>query len=364
METIFQIIPALPPSINGLGDYALNLARQLRDDFAIDTCFIVADPNWLGGEDIEGFSVIKLPHRSRCALLNILQTNPYIYSKILLHYVGYGYARRGCPYWLINALQTWKKLTSERRLTTVFHEIYAPGHSPLTSSFWLSNLQKGLAAKLVKISDNIITNREENAGTLRRITRLSLLPVKVIPVFSNIGEARENIPLSDRRRRLVIFGHRNSRARIYQSHFSTLCKACQGFDIQEIYDIGIPTELELPNVNGIKIKETGILEPVNIMNILTDSIIGVQDFPTASQLGKSTVFAAFSASGVATIMTSNCSHSFDGLKANKHYLVDENLYDFLSLEKIQKISDNAYSWYQGHNLSLQAKYLSEYLNQR
>lgn len=361
---IIQIVPALPPLINGLGDYALNLARQLRDDFAIVTHFIVADPNWPKSENIEGFAVIKLPHHSKHALLNILQANSHICSNVLLHYVGYGYARRGCPIWLVSALKAWKNLASESQLTTVFHEIYAPSPSPLTSSFWLSNRQKWLAAELVKTSHTIVTNREGNADILRQITRLSSLQVKVVPVFSNVGESSVNIPLSDRRKRLVIFGHRNSRARIYQSHLSTVQEACQSLGIQEIYDIGIPTELELPDISGIKVKETGILEPTGIMNILTDSIIGVQAFPVASQLGKSTVFAAFCASGMATIMTSQSSHPVDGLEVNKHYSVNQNLCDSLSLKKIQEISDHAYSWYQGHKLPVQAKYFSEYLKLR
>lgn len=29
-QTIIQIVPRLPPAIDGVGDYALNLARQLR----------------------------------------------------------------------------------------------------------------------------------------------------------------------------------------------------------------------------------------------------------------------------------------------------------------------------------------------
>jgi len=41
---IIQIIPKLPPAINGLGDYALNLAGQLKD-YKIKTHFVVCDPD-------------------------------------------------------------------------------------------------------------------------------------------------------------------------------------------------------------------------------------------------------------------------------------------------------------------------------
>jgi hypothetical protein len=36
---IIQVVPMLPPAIDGLGDYALNLARQLRREFNQETHF-------------------------------------------------------------------------------------------------------------------------------------------------------------------------------------------------------------------------------------------------------------------------------------------------------------------------------------
>jgi len=45
---IIQIVPRLPPVIDGVGDYALNLARQLPKDFNIQTHFIVGSSTWKG----------------------------------------------------------------------------------------------------------------------------------------------------------------------------------------------------------------------------------------------------------------------------------------------------------------------------
>jgi hypothetical protein len=58
---ILQIVPRLPPAIDGVGDYALNLARQLRQDFSIHTHFLVCDPNWNGKTELEGFSCATKP---------------------------------------------------------------------------------------------------------------------------------------------------------------------------------------------------------------------------------------------------------------------------------------------------------------
>ena len=55
LATVISILPRLPPSIDSVGDYALNLARQLRKDFNIQTYFIVGNPQCHGAEEVEGF---------------------------------------------------------------------------------------------------------------------------------------------------------------------------------------------------------------------------------------------------------------------------------------------------------------------
>ena len=154
---IIQIVPKLPPSFNGVGDYALNLARQLRQDFEIETHFIVGDPYWQGGEMIEGFAVSQLAERSSKALTSlILQLS---IDKVVLHYAGYGYAPRGCPLWLVDGLKLWRKQQIKRKLFTMFHELYATSKKPWTSSFWLSPFQKKLTACLTQISVFLQANK-------------------------------------------------------------------------------------------------------------------------------------------------------------------------------------------------------------
>src|ERR1041385_7558181 len=143
---IISIVPRLPPAVDGLGDYALSLARHLYNDFDIKTHFVVCDPIWVEKSEVEGFSISCLTNRSPSALLSSLAVaNPTII--VLLHYVGYGYARRGAPSWLIDGLERWHRSNGAARILTMFHELYAKG--PVwTSSFWLSPLQKHLAARL------------------------------------------------------------------------------------------------------------------------------------------------------------------------------------------------------------------------
>jgi hypothetical protein len=71
-SSVIAIVPRLPPLIDGVGDYALNLARQLRKDFNIQTRFVIGDPTWNSAEEFEGFPVSKVSDRSPAALLTLL----------------------------------------------------------------------------------------------------------------------------------------------------------------------------------------------------------------------------------------------------------------------------------------------------
>src|SRR4051812_20716814 len=103
---VYIIVPRLPPSIDGLGDYGLKLATELKHIYGLESVFIVADPNWEKSEKIP-FEAFKLDNRHSSNLLSLLPDEDG--SKVLLHYVGYGYAKRGCPFWLVQALKDWKE---------------------------------------------------------------------------------------------------------------------------------------------------------------------------------------------------------------------------------------------------------------
>ena len=367
---IVQIVPKLPPKINGLGDYALNLARQLRQDFAIETHFIVGDPEWEGAEKIEGFSVSKVSNRSTEKLLSILKEQPF--TTVLLHYVGYGYARRGYPLWLINALENWLNGANQSKtLVTMFHETYAYSNKPWHSSFWFSLLQKKLARKLANLSNCCVTNREENTNIISKLTGNRAKKMLTIPVFSNIGEASQSQirPLQDRKKRIVVFGHRNTRALAYQQYLPNLEKTCQLLKIDEIYDVGVSTGLNISHIKGIPVIEKGVISAVEIQEILLNSLAGFLCHPSPSKLAKSTIFAAYCAHKVIPIMPEFADQSRlkDGLQVGKNYLtamtVSQEVQGSNSfLEEGLKIAENAYQWYQNHNLSAQTRIFATQLN--
>lgn len=369
-KKIIQIVPQLPPFINGLGDYALNLACQLRQDYEIETRFVVGDPNWQGDTAIEGFPIKKVIADSAEALLSLLSsdTNQSISAStaaILLHYVGYGYAKKGCPAWLVKALERWKAKHANSCLVTMFHEVYASG-SPWTSAFWLSPLQKNLASRLAQLSDRCVTSKVSYAEILYNLARIKQGSITSVPVFSNIGEPESEyvLPLAKRTRRLIVFGHRNSRSQVYQQCHKALEQICQTLKIIEICDIGISTGLGLSEINGIPIVEKGVVEAAEVSKILLDSVAGFLNVPPPTHLAKSTIFAAYCAHKLIPCMVSSSKAPIDGLQSGKHYWSTSDQSGHLCLDIGQEIADNAYTWYQTHNLSAQTRVFAKYLGQQ
>lgn len=349
---IIQIVPQLPPSINGLGDYALNLARQLWKDYEIETSFVVGDRNWKGAGEIEGFLISQINDCSPDALLTLLSSDRT--SPIVLHYVGYGYAKKGCPMWLVNGLQQWKTLFPQQSLVTMFHEISASG--PFwTSAFWLSPLQNNLAGRLAQISDRCLTSKQLYAEILTNLSRGKHHQIPILPVFSNIGEPDKVLPLSERQQRLVVFGSVANRARVYQQSQAVLKYVCHRLNIQEILDVGTPTGVNLSSICEVPILEMGEQPAKKVSDILADSIAGFSDY-NPDFLAKSSIFASYCAHQVLPINVKGSASVVDGIKPGKHYWVPNPQSNELGDElNAQEIADNAYFWYQNHNLSFHGK---------
>jgi hypothetical protein len=353
---ITTIIPRLPPATDGVGDYALNLARQLRKDFNIHTHFIVGCDTWTGDAEIEEFPVTKVSDRSPAALLTLLSGNDDKLppnSPILLHYVGYGYATRGCPVWLIDGLQSWKNLYPHRSLVTMFHEISASG--PIwTSAFWLSHLQRNLATRLTKMSDRCITTKQLYADIITNISKGKHSQVSCLPVFSNIGEP-DKLPLdlSERQPRLVVFGGTANRKRVYQQSQKLLDDICRKLNIQEIWDIGDPTGITPACIGKTPVIEMGKQPAEQIGDIFAESLVGFSDYHP-DFFAKSTIFAAYCAYRLLPINAQGSLLAIDGIQSGKHYLAP-NIEESINENEMQSIASNAYLWYQNHNLVDQTK---------
>jgi hypothetical protein len=353
---IIQIVPQLPPVINGVGDYALNLARQLRQDFGIDTQFIVGDRSWKGETTIEGFSIRSLEDFSSQSLLSLL--SEIFTTNILLHYVGYGYAKRGCPIWLVDSLQQWRNGNDRRQLITMFHETYAVSRQPWTSSFWLSPLQKQLAARLAQLSDLCVTSLQEYSQIISSLSFGKHPQVHALPVFSSIGEPTKVPSLAERDRRLIVFGGRGRRIKVYQKSTAEINLACKLLGITEIVDIGPLTGLNLSTIGNVPIREMGECSAMEISEIFANSLAGFFNY-NIKRLAKSTIFASYCSHGILPISSHSIPLAIDGIQVGKHYwIADERALHDSKIEACQAISDNAYHWYQTHRLSVQAQLMA------
>ena len=342
---IVQIVPQLPPAVNGLGDSAYLLAQELSRAHAITTKFIVCHPRAEAAPDLDGFECF-VTERTAQSLLEVLDRISAAGAPVLLHYVGYGYARRGCPFWLADGLRKWRSSGQHRPLVTMFYEIYAAG-PPWRSSFWTAPLQRSIAADLVRISDTCRTNMQRYARILKMVSGQT--EITVMPVFSNVGEPSHLQPLAQRKRRLVVFGGAAWRSLVYTQHRSELLTAIQLLELEELIDVGPPIEMNLEF--SIPFQQCGVLRAVEVSALLNDTMIGALCYPPEF-LGKSGIFAAYAAHGVVPILLGNPkSENEDDLREGREYVSLKSA----KRAALGNISRAIHSWYGQHDLASTAR---------
>lgn len=275
MVRIVQVVPSLPPPAEGVGSYALALAEALERQ-GVATHFVAG---------------ATLPRPQAASLTAALEeAGP---KAVLLHYANYGYQRRGLPQWLAEGLREWRARGPGRRLVTFFHEVWASG-PPWRSSFWLLPFQQSLAAALVRQSAVVATSLEVYQGMLQPWAGEAEIPL--LPVFSTVGEPAEPPPLTERARRIVVFGGAGVRRRAWGPYLSALTEAARALGAEEVCDVGSPVELP-PAVGGIPVRGLGVLSGEEVSRLLLDSAAGFLAYPP-DFLPKSTIFAAYAAHGV------------------------------------------------------------------
>lgn len=353
---VIQIVPTLPPVISGLADYSYILAKQLFNDQGIKSEFIVADQKWNYSKGLSEFLVNKIHRRNTNSLLKLVQKD----NNIILHYVGYGYAKKGCPYWLIEALEKWYYQNHSKKLITMFHEVYAKGRPFWTSAFWLSKMQKDIAKRLLKISDYSITNTQLHYEMLQNLYTNKKKSLFILPVFSNVREPEKISRLSERKKYLIIFGSAKRRMPIYTKYRDLLKIMCNSFNIDKIYDIGHKLDSDLIKIDEVDIVCTGEISSNEISSLLQKSIAGVINLTTDS-LSKSGVYAAYSAHSMLPLVIDSSNINTSDMEYDKPYLtVNKNIQN-TSDEVLQKIANNAFEWYRGHRIKFQASKYAELL---
>jgi hypothetical protein len=408
---IIQIVPRLPPAIDGVGDYSFLLAQELRKEHGVQTTFVacsgerraqsIEDGSQTtegGGQFsevsgrksevrpptsdlrppalLDGFKVFQLKERSAKELLRVLN-QPGMPATALLQYVGYGYQKRGCPVWLVRALRAWKfgkqkaesrndgsevrgqkpevrsqesaPISDLRYLVTMFHEISASG--PVWSSaFWTAPVQKWIAKSLAQSSGHCFTNLKLHANTLQKFTSGKESDITVLPVFSNVGEPERLPGWNARQPRMIVFGSAGWRRKVYLEFKNDLEEACRAMKLDEIVDIG--AAVEIPELS-VRLSKRGILPAAEASHEMLAARAGFFAYP-ANCLGKSGIFAAYAAHGLVPVtFEKNGIENLDGLSFGKH-LVSANALQSLDADRPKNIGKNAHDWYLTHCLKAQA----------
>jgi len=173
LSAVLQIVPRIPGGLDGVGDYALMIAGRLQQEFGCDTTFAAFRAS--SSAKTSGFDVLPLDRVP-------IQSDKF--DRILLHYVNYGFEKRGVPFRLLSMLRSLRK-QRRVRLVTIFHELYASG-PPWTSAFWLRPIQIDLAKQVDHLSDTCIVSSDNFRRELRRMSPHSEIAWHPIP--SGLGE--------------------------------------------------------------------------------------------------------------------------------------------------------------------------------
>jgi hypothetical protein len=360
VREIIQFVPRVWSPTDGVADYARALAEALHDQTGLATWFLRGDPldRAADGRDARHERSEQLAARSPERVVAALEArhgssrnDPP--ASVLLHYANYGYASRGCPFWLIDGLAHWKARNPRARLTVMFHELYASG-PPWRSAFWLSPIQRHLAGRLIRLCDHAVTSTGLYVDALSALGPRRPEPVLLHPVFSTVGEPERPVPWHMRQPWLVVLGRSGTERRAYGRHRPALTATAQALAVEKIVDIG-PRAHALPaDLAGIEVQAMGQLPREEVSRLLAESRAGFLDYPS-DVLGKSTVFAAYCAHGVVPIIAQRRGPGRDGLHEDVHFLLAgagggaSPMQDVLA-----SISAAAAGWYRGHALGVQA----------
>jgi glycosyltransferase involved in cell wall biosynthesis len=293
---LVQIVPELPPAVGGVGDYASLLAKELSR-LGIRTTFVIPDRQRQAQPerppDLPEASPVWPRPDALAQRLDALRPDA-----VLLHYSGYGYAKRGAPVWLVQGLRRWKARAPGRRLVAMFHELWAHG-PPWRSSCWMFPVQRAIVAALLRLADAHLTNTELYARRLRRLAP-HRSPVAVLPVLSNIGEPSDLPPLEAREPLAVVFGQPGMRARVYR-HFEAFLPALHAAGIEAILDIGPPLAGHATDEPALPVTRCGYLDAAPASAMMLRARVGLLDRPL-DFAAKSGIFAAYAAHGLIPVI--------------------------------------------------------------
>ncbi len=331
-----MLVQVCPPGTGGVRDYAdcLHQAWLARG---------------IASELIEGRPTIA-GEPSLAARLSALLPADAGTLVVVVHFSGYGYARRGLCQWLVDEMHVLRaRHGTALRLIVMFHELFATG-MPWRSAFWLAPLQSSIARRLARLADGLWTNTEHYAHWLHGAAGRGK-PLQVRSVFSNVGEPVDLPSWDARLPQMVVFGSAVTRQRALAA-IAGQEPALTGLGVTELVEVGDgPRQSQV--ANGLSIRHLGRMSTQALGALLCASRFGLLDYP-ARYLGKSGVFAAYAAHGCVAVNTSERNDAAHGLRAGIDYIDLRSGHHDDDGGALAAMSHRLNRWYGGHSLALQA----------
>jgi hypothetical protein len=331
---VLQIVPKIPGGHDGVGDYALSLARILSADFGITTSFAVASE---------------------------LDSSRKNHEHVILHYVNYGYQKRGVPFGLLSSLRNLRS-NSHGRFITILHELYASG--PVwRSAFWLQSFQRHIARSIAQISDLCLVSSETMLHQLR-----ALWPnvcAEVHPVFSNFGEPSLLSDQFSKRdpHRWVICGGTALIERSLRSFRAILNGIPEFFSPRELFVLGgndnPATRSLLADLTNVRVDYRPQIDAGEASQVFSTCSFGWLDYfhrpnVPSDVILKSSAFGAMCAHGVIAVFPYRGSPiAIDGDALPGPYFIDTRFVELPPANDREKVASQIYHWYQQHALSEQ-----------
>jgi hypothetical protein len=358
-RTLIQIVTGLPPQVDGVGDYALTLARVLRTQEDVESQFVVANPGWSGPREIDGFCTAKVAARTPGGLQRAIGefSNGKCVSPgtpILLHCSLYGLSKRALAMWTVGGLARWRARHPDSTVITMFHELDAKG-SLTSSAFWLNPIHRWILRRLAAHSTSRFVSNERYVEGLASIARIPENSIVKQPVISNLGEPRAESLHDARKRQLVVFGLQASRDALFARNGPDLERIASALSICRIVEFG--PGIERRQLGSSSVDSLGLLDPSRASEILGESMFGLVALEP-SRLAKSGVFAALCAHGVCPVVIGEGDGCADGLVEGIHYLASTRLRQ-CDAGRIRSMSRAVHAWYGTHTAAIQARRYAE-----
>lgn len=293
---LIQVVPSFLPKIDGIGDHALELARQLREEQGVLSGFLVCDLTWKGGP-VEGFPVVAMENRTleafEAAIAELQrQGNDAGHPELLLQFACYGYEKRGCPIAFTRMLEEWHG-KRKGQLHIAFHELENHTSNPLSSTFWLTGVQRWLVTRLARFDSFKYTNTEPFR---HKLEQRGAGRIFWIPSFSTVGEPRTYPGWDQRDKAIVVFGRRAQRREAYGRGAAALLSVCETLGIRKIVDMGEPLDVPPVLSAGIEIQQSGRVSAEEVIQRMSSTIGSFLSYPVPL-LTKSSIYAVTCACG-------------------------------------------------------------------